>query len=234
MDVAPEVVLPPQQPQGFLAAVFVQRIHQRGGVIAEQLGIRRVLQMLAQLRPNLVLDGLRLVVGGTVLVCVHVKTSFGHKVSALILRRWTRKNQCVLFGSQSVLSRTGYTKRKCKRGSCKLKTNAAAHNNLRRTGKICQKLEKYFPPRNPPKTCDFWGRQQKPDSLQAARHGAVWLFFDRPQDVVGDVLMPVHGGVGIGGGHGKGDGHIGHILVLGGKALAKGIQPPEQLCPLRQ
>ena len=46
--------------------------------------------------------------------------------------------------------------------------------------------------------------------------------------------MPAHGGVGVGGGHGKGDGHIGHILVLGGKALAKGIQPPEQLCPLRQ
>lgn len=67
------VQLPPQQPQGFLAAVFVQRIHQRGGVIAEQLGVRRVLQMLAQLRPHLVLDGLRLVVGGTVLVCVHVK-----------------------------------------------------------------------------------------------------------------------------------------------------------------
>jgi len=67
------VQLPPQQPQGFLAAVFVQRIHQCGGVIAEQLGVRRVLQMLAQLRPHLVLDGLRLVVGGTVLVCVHVK-----------------------------------------------------------------------------------------------------------------------------------------------------------------
>lgn len=106
------VQLPPQQPQGFLAAVFVQRIHQRGGVIAEQLGIRRVLQMLTQLRPHLVLDGLRLIVGGTVLVCVHVKTSFGHKVSTLILRRWTRKNQCVLFGSQSVLSRTRYTQRK--------------------------------------------------------------------------------------------------------------------------
>lgn len=73
-----------------------------------------------------------------------------------------------------------------------------------------------------------------PDSLQAARHGALWLFFDRPQDAVGDVLMPAHGGVGVGGGHGKGNGHIGHILVLGGKALAKGIQPPEQLCPLRQ
>ena len=73
-----------------------------------------------------------------------------------------------------------------------------------------------------------------PDSLQAARHCALWLFFDRPQDAVGDVLMPAHGGVGIGGGHGKGDGHIGHILVLGGKALAKGIQPPEQLGPLRQ
>ena len=40
--------------------------------------------------------------------------------------------------------------------------------------------------------------------------------------------------MGIGGGHGKGDGHIGHVLVLGGKALAKGVQPPEQLCPLRQ
>ena len=73
-----------------------------------------------------------------------------------------------------------------------------------------------------------------PDSLQAARHGALCLFFDRPQDAVGDVLMPAHGGVGVGGGHGKGDGHIGHILVLGGKVLAKGVQPPEQLCPLRQ
>ena len=40
--------------------------------------------------------------------------------------------------------------------------------------------------------------------------------------------------MGIGGGHGKGDGHIGHVLVLGGKALAKGVQPPEQLRPLRQ
>ena len=45
-----------------------------------------------------------------------------------------------------------------------------------------------------------------PDSLQAARHCALWLFFDRPQDAVGDVLMPAHGGVGVGGGHGKGDG----------------------------
>ena len=34
-----------------------------------------------------------------------------------------------------------------------------------------------------------------PDSLQAARHCALWLFFDRPQDAVGDVLMPAHGGV---------------------------------------
>lgn len=128
----------------------------------------------------------------------------------------------------------GYTQRKYKRGSCKLKTNAAAHNNLRRTEKLCQKLAKYSPPRNPPKTCDFWGRQQKPDSPRAARFLRILLFLNRPQDVVGDVLMPVHGGVGIGGGHGKGDGHIGHILVLGGKALAKGVQPPEQLRPLRQ
>lgn len=60
-----------------------------------------------------------------------------------------------------------------------------------------------------------------PDSLRAARHGALWLFFDRPQDAVGDVLMPAHGGVGVGGGHGKGDGHIGHILVLGGQSLLR-------------
>ena len=133
--------------------------------------------MLAQLRPNLVLDGLRLVVGGTVLVCVHVKTSFGHKVSTLILRRWTRKNQCVLFGSQSVLSRTRYTQRKYKRGSCKLKTNAAAHNNLRRTGKICQKLAKYFPPRNPPKTCDFWGRDSKSRTARGLPGFCVSFYF---------------------------------------------------------
>jgi len=69
----------------------------------------------------------------------------------------------------------GYTQGKCKRSRRKTKINAAAHGSARRAGKLCQKLAKYFTPRNPPKTCDFWGRQQMPDSLQAARHGALWL-----------------------------------------------------------
>ena len=54
-----------------------------------------------------------------------------------------------------------YTRCKYKRGRCKTKTNAAAHNLARRVGKLCQKLAKYFTPRNPPKTCDFWGRDSK-------------------------------------------------------------------------